>query len=201
MSEPTQAELAALAGRYADMVMDLATLPEIMAHSEALLDAARADGNADLIRIFETANLLARHRYGKIGGAEQQVRLAEKIRRRGRGDGYQAAKLAEIMARALDAGDADFFAGLGKAQALATSKPSATSDAVLFALIVARDFRAAGIEPTKADVRDEVTDLMAKEGRAMGEPRWQRDVWPSHPELATLGERRRGQERQRLPAR
>ncbi|GEM_PF-2907839 len=202
MSEgPTQAELEMLAARYADIVMALAQIPEHMAHSEELLESAQATGNADMIRIFETANLLAKHRYGKIGGIERQVRLAEKVRQSNKGNALQSSQLANRISQALLAGDAAFISDMSKGLTMIEAQPSATNDARFFALIIARDFRNADIEPTKADVREEVTALMKNHNRAKGTVRWQRDVWPSHPELASLRGGRRGEDRKRLPER
>jgi hypothetical protein len=199
MSEPTQSELEALASRYADIVMDLARIPGIMAHSEELLESARADGCADSIRVFETANLLAKHRYGKIGGIERRVILAEKLRNVKQGETVQSSGIEKEINRALLADDRAIFSDLDKAYAMIDAQPSATSDARFFALIITRDFRLAGMEPTKGDVREEVKRLMKKHGRSKGTVKWQRDVWPSHPELVSLPHRRKAKAPQRLP--
>jgi hypothetical protein len=199
MSEPTQSELEALASRYADIVMDIARIPVIMAHSEELLEIARADGCADSIRVFETANLLAKLRYGKIGGIERRVKLAEKLRNVKQGETVQSSGIEKEINRALLADDRAIFSDLDKAYAMIDAQPSATSDARFFALIITRDFRLAGMEPTKGDVREEVERLMEKHGRSKGTVKWQRDVWPSHPELVSLPHRGKAKAPQRLP--
>jgi hypothetical protein len=99
--------------------------------------------------------------------------------------------------RAVDTGDVGFFDNVAKALPK-LGKPSAASDARFFALLVAREFRRAGIEPTKGDVEREVKRFIARlETPEFGEPtepqykraqgmvKWQ-EVWKSHPELVTL---------------
>lgn len=198
MSEPTQTELEELASRFADIVMHFARIPEIMAHSEELLEIARAAGDASF-RVFETANLLAKHRYGKIGGIERRVKLAEKLRNAKQGETFQSSGLEKEINRALLAGDAAFFSDLCKAHGMTEAQPSATNDARFFALIITRDFRHLGMNPTKGDVREEVERLIEKHGRSKGTVRWQRDVWPSHPELESLPHRGKAEALQRMP--
>lgn len=195
MSDPTQAEFKAWVERWADMMITLANVPQILAHSEGLLELARETGNKDLIRLLETANELATLRYGKISGIEKRVILAEMIRQ----GGNLRSQLCQRVFAALADGDTDFLNDLTKALEMVKEKPNATRDARFWALSTVRQFRLADIEPTKADVREHVEALMRKMNRARGGVRWQRDVWPSHPELAALPDRKRGETPNRLP--
>jgi hypothetical protein len=97
--------------------------------------------------------------------------------------------------RAVDEGNVKFFEDIAKSLPK-LGKPYAVSDARFFALIITREFRRAGIEPTKGDVEKEVKRFIARvETPEFGEPgeykraqggvKWPK-VWKSHPELATL---------------
>lgn len=167
--------------------------------------------------IARQADERASWRYGTAAD-DPIVEIAEELRRvrlidTGKlAEGAPGTLLAEIrkeqsgelsrwlgrVKRAADEGDADFFENVAKALRLIEAKPSAARDAEYFALGVLRDFRRAGIEPTRADIRETVERILsAIGGRTSGDPSWKRIF--RHPELAGLRQRRRGEEPQRLP--
>jgi hypothetical protein len=191
MSEPTRLDHAMSALRA------LFSKPEVKAAV-----ASRGDENASW-------------RYGTAAD-DPLVKIAEELRRVRRIDpenlkAEPGSLLAEVrkdqerelsawltkVKRAVDEGNVKFFEDIAKALPK-LGKPSATKDAEHFALLTVREFRRAGIEPTKGDVEKEVKRFIARlETPEFGEPtepqfkraqgmvKWPK-IWKTHPELVTL---------------
>jgi len=190
--------------------------PEILEKLRALF----ADPRFELFQkqCREEAKVIEEWRFGKTGGLERIVEIAEELERvrridLGKLEVPKSSNMARIRSaqkrelsqwltrikRAVDEGDSLFFEDIAQALRMLTEKPSVTRDARFFALLVVREFREAGIEPGKADVREEVERRLAEADSLLkSSPNWQRDVWPSHPELASLQERAKGAMPRRL---
>lgn len=194
MSDPTQSELSAITAKLGAILSD----PKVRAALDRIADenaawrfgSSRHDRIAKIAVELEGVRLIDQNKLDAAPGSPNaEIRKLQKA---------DLSQWLSRVKRAVDEGDADFFDDIAQALRLIEAKPSAARDHAYFALGVLRDFRRAGIEPTRADIREEVERILfGIADRTSGDPAWKR-IW-KHRELAGLRQRRRGEEPQRLP--
>lgn len=113
----------------------------------------------------------------------------------------QSQELSEWLQKVKDAatkGDPEFFEDTAKAIRFLKTQRSAKSEVIHYARLTLADYRRAGIEPRKADIKEEVLRFRKEISGRVDTVSWQRDVWPLH-YFAGIEDRTKGESPRPLP--